>query len=674
MEMIQPPVEPLTQLLPLNDPMFRWDQFEEFCTGFLYKLPYVKECHRQGKEGNEQEGIDIIADLNDGRKAVFSCKQYDKFTPSNAKKAVQAITYAADEYYLLLSCEASTSVRAIWRKKGANWDVWDTLDISRKIRELPPDSARSLIITHFGPEWVKRFLGIKSVSAFVSPEEFFNKLMNPNNLFSHKYPIVGREDILEQVNKFVESEEYNIATIAGRGGVGKTKILQSFSESFHKLHENNALLFVEDGVPISAESADDLPIGPCIIVLDDAHRYQDLPTLLAIARRRSIKIILSFRPYASERIKSLLISGKFDDKEIKDIGVIPDLDRKAIKSLALSILRDENAYLVDRLVEVGRDSPLVIVVGGRLLVEKKVDPHILIHDENFKSTVLDKFRDYLLGDMTEQIEPKVCRNILNLIAAVSPFRIHDFKEKAAEFLGMTPYDLILALNILEKAGILSMRGYTLRIVPDILSDHILYSACITPEGITGYARSVFESFRLIRSTNILNNLAELDWRTRRSGDEEVDLLADIWKTINEDFRSASNLDRYVMLAEIGNISYFQPERMLKLAEFALRNPSATVEDKENIRYREYTHNDVVHELPNILKNISYNLDYLPRCCDLLWQMGADDQRELNQTLEHPIRILKEIAGYDINKPYIFNKVVLDTIIRWLNMPNICCVD
>lgn len=202
--MIQPPVEPLTQLLPFNDPMFRWNQFEEFCTGFIYKLPCVKECHRQGKEGNKQEGIDIIAYLNDGRKAVFSCKQYDKFTSSNAKKAVQAITYDADEYYLVLSCEASTSVRAIWRKKGANWDVWDTLDISRKIRELPLDSARSLIITHFGPEWVKHFLGIKSVSAFVSPEEFFKKLMNSNNLFSHKYPIVGREDILEQLNKFVE--------------------------------------------------------------------------------------------------------------------------------------------------------------------------------------------------------------------------------------------------------------------------------------------------------------------------------------------------------------------------------------------------------------------------------------------------------------------------------------
>ena len=215
-----------------------------------------------------------------------------------------------------------------------------------------------------------------------------------------------------------------------------------------------------------------------------------------------------------------------------------------------------------------------------------------------------------------------------------------------------------------------MRGYTLKIVPDILSDHLLYSSCITPEGITGYAQSVFESFRSIRSTNILNNLAELDWRTRKSGDEDVDLLADIWKTINEDFSNASNFDRYVMLTEISNISYFQPERMLKLVEFALRNPSTAAEDKENIRYREYTHNDVIHELPNILKNISYNLDYLPRCCDLLWQIGADDQRELNQTSEHPIRILKEIASYDINKPYIFNKLFLDIIIRWLSVPNI----
>jgi hypothetical protein len=165
--MIQPPVEPAQQLLPLNDVAFEWDKFEGFCADFIYKLPYVKDCHRHGKKGNKQDGIDILAELEEGGSAAFSCKQYNNFKISDVKKAVRALTYHADEYYLLLSCEAGVRIREEWCKNGPNWFVWDKYDISRKIREFPLDSARSLIITYFGNDWVEYFLKIKGLSAFV---------------------------------------------------------------------------------------------------------------------------------------------------------------------------------------------------------------------------------------------------------------------------------------------------------------------------------------------------------------------------------------------------------------------------------------------------------------------------------------------------------------------------
>ena len=665
--MIQPPVEPAQKLLPLNDEGFEWDDFEEFCAEFVSQLPFVIHCHRYGKKGDKQEGIDIIADLEDGRKAVFSCKQYNEFKKGDAEKAVRAMTYKADDCYLLLSCEASISARDTWCNSGPNWRVWDTYDIAKEIRKLPLDETRRLIMTYFGPIWVKAFLGIEGISAFVSPKEYFAKLMNPDNLFSHIYPLVGRKDLLEQLHRFVESEKYSIAIIAGRGGVGKTKILQSFSENFSKLHKDKALFFVNDGVPISQESANDLPLGPCIIVIDDAHRSQDLSILFAIARKRSIKLLLSFRPYALESINSHLISAKFDVNEIRDFGIIKDMDNKEIKDLASQVLGQENANFVDQLVAVGRDSPLVIVVGGRLIREKKVNPNLFVLRSDFKRAVLEKFQEFLLGKVSERIEPKLCRNILYLVAAISPIRINDIKDEAAAFLGIEAHDLIHDVNILERAGILLIRGYTLRIVPDVLSDHILYEACITPEGKTGYAQKVFENLKMVCSGNILNNLAELDWRARRSGDTQIDLLADIWASISEDFQNASNLGRWTLLNKLEHVAYLQPERMLSLVEFAIRNPSNIIDDKE---FRKYTHDDVMQELPVILKNMSHNIEYLSRCCDLLWKMGSNDRRDLNRYPNHPIRILKELSGYDINKPYNFNKIVLDTVTTWLKAPDI----
>ncbi len=665
--MMRPPIEPTQLLLPLNDIAFGWNKFEGFCADFIYKLPYVKDCHRNGKSGNKQDGIDIIADIKDGRKAGFSCKQYDNFGVNDARKAVHATVYPANEYYLLLSCEASNSVRDEWCKNRSNWHVWDTYDISRKIREFPIDIARSLIITHFGNEWVKYFLGIKGLSVFISPMEYFAKLMKPNNLFTHIYSLVGRKHLLELLNIFVDSEEHSVAILSGRGGVGKTKLLHSFSEKFHDLHSNKNILFVDDGVPITAECVNDLPIGPCIVVLDDAHRCENLPILFALARQRSIKLLLSFRPYASERIRSLLISSKFDINEIRDFGTLNDLDRNEIKDLALNVLGNENAFLADQLVAVGWDSPLVIVVGGRLLVEKKVNPHLLVHREDFKAAVLDKFQEFLLGKITDRIEPKLCRNILELIAAITPVRINDLKDEAAAFLNISPSDLVNYLNILESAGILLMRGYTLRIIPDVLSDHILYGACITPDGRTGYAKKVFENLKMVCSTNILNNLAELDWRARRSGDTSIDLFADIWSSIINDFQNSSNLGRWKLLNKLGNVAYLQPSRILSMVEYAIRNPSNIIDNSEIIKY---AHSDVIQKLPGILENIGHNVDYLPRCCDLLWQIGSDDKRNLNQSPNHPIRILKDLAGYDVNKPYIFSEIILNRITAWLKEPNV----
>jgi hypothetical protein len=74
------------------------------------------------------------------------------------------------------------------------------------------------------------------------------------------------------------------------------------------------------------------------------------------------------------------------------------------------------------------------------------------------------------------------------------------------------------------------RGYTLRITPDILSDHILYKRCLTPQGEpTGYVQEIFEKFKSICPAEVLRNLAELDWRIRNVSGEETDLLADIWR-------------------------------------------------------------------------------------------------------------------------------------------------
>jgi Restriction endonuclease len=172
--MVLPPVSPRPDKLPLNDPNFSWDRFESFCLDFISKLPEVRNCHRYGTQGDSQKGIDIFADLENGERWAFQCKQYEKYTGSKAGEAIQKATYHANRYILLLSCEATTKVRDVV-SNALTWDVWDVQDISQKTRNFPQETAYSLINAHFGSVWGKEFLGLAESTEFISVDKFNNE-------------------------------------------------------------------------------------------------------------------------------------------------------------------------------------------------------------------------------------------------------------------------------------------------------------------------------------------------------------------------------------------------------------------------------------------------------------------------------------------------------------------
>jgi hypothetical protein len=64
------------------------------------------------------------------------CKQKARFSKGDAEKAIAATTYQANDYTVLLSCEATRAVRDVFAAQPG-WDVWDVRDISAKVRAMP---------------------------------------------------------------------------------------------------------------------------------------------------------------------------------------------------------------------------------------------------------------------------------------------------------------------------------------------------------------------------------------------------------------------------------------------------------------------------------------------------------------------------------------------------------
>ena len=647
------PVVPYPESLPLDDPNLPWERFEAFCEELIARLPGVKEAHRYGRRGSLQRGIDIFADLDNGERWAFQCRQWEKVTKADATRAIQETTYVADRFILTLGCQATSGVRDACNGHP-NWDVWDSGDISRKVREMELHSAARLVEAHFGPEWRKAFLGLTGLTPFVTPTEFFRPLLNESALFNHRWQLVGRPDHIRQSHEFIKSQQQNVAVLVGRGGIGKSKILHALAESFDTEHNEMSLWFMADGVPLTQDGADHLPYKPCVVVVDDAHRRGDLPILLALSRQRThaTKLILSCRPHGIGYLKSQLTQGGFDVHEIVDLPNVNELSRDEVAELVRQALGAEFEYLAESLAAATWDCPLVTVVGGQLLAQEAIPPDLLERNEEFRDTVLARFRDVLVGEVGDRIDANLCKSLLNLVSAIQPIRLDNEKalDFEADFLSMDRPRLLLSLGVLEEAGVLLRRGNTLRIVPDVLADHILHQVSVTPQGQkTGYADTVFHQFASLCPTEVLRNLSELDWRLRRSGSQASGLLNGIWQNIEQEFQDASNSVRCRILKILEEIAVYQPEKTLELVEYSIRNPATTPEDPEWSKVYKFTHSDVLRELPTLLRWISYTLDFIPRCFSLLWELGRDDSRDINPNPDHAMRVLADLARYDIGK-------------------------
>lgn len=658
-----PPVRPRLGRLPFADPEMTWQKFEDFCLDYVSRRSDVKSARFYGTAGSKQKGIDIVADMENGERWAFQCRHWRKITVKNVEKTVQEATYVADHYVILLTSDATTGARDAC-DLHPKWELWDGRDLSQKARVMDFDEAQILLDTHFGSAVRREFLGLDSLGTFRSASSYFQRWMDANESFNHSWTLVGRSGELKALREFVASSQL-ICLLPGKGGAGKTKLLQAFSNEFSTHFPDTELRFMSEGIALSASTLDELPLKPCVVVVDDAHRASELGPLLELAAQRStqatrssmpvpwLKIVLLCRPFADEALRTRAQNFV----KSSDLKIFPELGRLShedLENLAAQSLGSALAVHATHLARLTRDCPLVTTVGGRLLASGAVGIGLLERSEEFRAVVLDRFREEIIGRVTDG-DSQFAARLLDLVSAVAPVRIDDpnFISTMAEFLKVTSAEMIRGLDALESGGVLIRRGDKLRITPDVLSDHILHRACLTSSGqSTTYGESVLEHFLSVCLGKVVRNLAELDWRFRAAQGQETQVLDEFWRNWNSEYQSADVPTRGAMLNFLKNLAPSQSKQVLVLVE-------ATVKDAAN--------SEIFYLLPPILRIIAYHPSFTARCLDLLWNLGRDDGREQHQLPDHPMRVLKELASYDMRMgvPSYLNLAAITACEKWL---------
>lgn len=503
---------------------------------------------------------------------------------------------------------------------------------------------------------------------WATPEDYFSNLLDDASLFRHSWEFVGREEVRDVLRSFALEEKGRVAILPGRGGIGKSKLLHAFSQEVLDSSEAPEIRFVKESAEVKETHGASLPKeGSLIIVLDDAHRrdQNELLALLQIVQQRNAqgldtKLILSTRPYRTDTIHSTVLRNGFDSERIECLDPLESLSRDEMRELAREALGPGYEGLDDQLATVGEDSPLVVTVGGLLVSQERIDPRLLSEEsEEFRSIVLERFQDLFSRSISDRVEPQETEGVLRLVAALSPVRPADnqFIEKAASYLDMTPGRFRTVLRELEEAGAFVRRGGLIRITPDVLSDDILHRACRTPEGTTtSFTNRVLDHFGDQAAERILQNLAEVNWRIRRT-EGRSDLLDEIWESITDRYWEGDAQERIQILSQLKEVAYYLPHKMLRIVEDTL---SVIPEDDGPIfagRLKD--------QLADILQRVAYTVELLPRCIDLLWELVEHEDSPSPFSASNAFKALKELAKPDYKKPVSVQGEVLNAIETWI---------
>lgn len=311
----------------------------------------------------------------------------------------------------------------------------------------------------------------------------------------------------------------------------------------------------------------------------------------------------------------------------------------------MQVLGDEFRNFANHLAQIGSNSPLVIVAGGRLIAKRKIDPSTLTTLQEFRSTIFNRLLEEVdIRGPRFVIDPP--RPILELIAALGPVDVENqqFQESAHVFLG-DPVDEILAtIDALASNGIITPRPKPVRVIPDVLSDYILEERCISAGGqSTRYADRVYEQFGAHSLKELMRNLAELDWRRGQAGETGLNLLNGIWTDIHERFRAGDEYVRHSILSDLAGTAIYQPDNVIALIKAAIDDPVQVDPSGEWSHYRvgqEY----VLSTLPNLLEATAYHPDPLKESVTTLWELAkrGGDRASIDGAAKS---VLKRLASW-----------------------------
>lgn len=275
---IQPPVVTKVQDLPFDQLL--WENFERLCLRLIRLEAEVEHCQLYGERGQNQKGIDIYAKLNgNGTYQTWQCKRERNFSPAKIRTAVKKFLAGdwADKSSALVLCTIESLVateradeleaqRALLRAKQINLQVWDSHQLSMKLKDLP-----GIVTDFFGIAWANAFCGEAetettaprsseiSVTGGLQGASLVQGNENTVNITYNYYPESKKENAditTQQAAISSPSASSNGGTFAGARTTSVENLFAVLNDDPKPIWLLGGGASIRSGIPLSAELAE----------------------------------------------------------------------------------------------------------------------------------------------------------------------------------------------------------------------------------------------------------------------------------------------------------------------------------------------------------------------------------------------------------------------------------
>lgn len=351
----------------------------------------------------------------------------------------------------------------------------------------------------------------KGYSVFEPVEERFEQqLAGEHPKERYDLPFYGRDDAVEDVFDFVESDE-TVLIVSGASGVGKTRLVVESSLHVQAAYPGWRVYTTDIHVGNIDEGLDELDFDEedgVILFIDDARDAEQLGRLFKLADRQrpDIKLVFTERPYFVQPLEDL--ANRFALRYT--VYELPPLDSASVRNVLREYYQLADPPTQDWIIQVSEGRPQI----AHLLAEQVLSQDSFETDPLAESDVLQWVFDDTVRDVTAAADqrgignPQKMEEYLRYLAAVGTLDTGnpEMKNAFCDAMAIDPADEPRYRAVLtETTGLVDVQGDRLTVQPDALREHIVYNSFFDDAG-RDYETQIFDAFGEYTATEQINTL------------------------------------------------------------------------------------------------------------------------------------------------------------------------